>query len=174
MARNFRTVMRNGRPRRETDWFSVDTGSFNIGAASTATLFASLSASALAARPFTIVRTRLTWFCHSDQSIATEVWGGAIAMAVVSDQASASGVAAIPTPITDQFSDLFYVYDEQYGEFTFKTGVGMEEIGRVVKIDSKAMRKVNADQDVVLVGETPSFCPSMDSIIGGRMLIKLH
>jgi len=161
-------------PRRQTVWFAFALSEFLIGAGGTAQLLFQLNAAALALRPFTVIRSRFDWFCHSDQDGADEQWGGALAMAVVSDQASAIGITALPTPVTDQGSDLFFVYEQMVGEIIVTSAVGVTEVGRNKVIDSKAMRKVDIGQDIVVVAETPTFVESADFVLGGRMLVKLH
>ena len=175
MARRFtRSRGRSGAPRRESVWLFIPTSEINLAAASTAVLAFSLNAAALAIRPFTIVRTRLAWHTRSDQNAATELWGSSLGFAIVSDQASAIGVTAVPTPITDQGSDLFFVYEENYGAELVATVVGFTDVGRRVVVDSKAMRRVNDDEDMVVTMENTAFTPSGANIIGGRVLIKLH
>ncbi len=171
IARRSGLVLRGGRNVRQNIWFQTTTSVVTIAAGSTATLGFQLSAAALALRPFTVVRHRLSWHCRADVVTGGENWGGAVGGCVVSDQATAIGVTAIPTPITDQASDLWYLYAEQYGRFG---GTQVEEVGRFQVIDSKAMRKVEDGEDLLLVFETPSFVNSMVSAIGGRALIKLH
>jgi len=170
-ARRSGLVLRGGSNRRSTLWFFMPTSVVTIAAASTATLGFTLNAAALALRPFTIVRSRYQWHCRADVVTGGENWGGAIASAVISDQASAIGVTAVPTPITDQGSDLFFMYDQAYGRFG---GTQVEEVGLFQQIDSKAMRKVEEGQDLGVMFETPSFVNSMVNAFGGRLLIKLH
>ncbi len=155
-------------------WISFQTQQDVVAAASTAVLTASLNAAALALRPFTVVRTRLDWAVRSDQVAASEIYGLALGFAVVSDQASAIGVTAVPTPFTDQGSDLFFLYEQIFGQIVILSAVGQNEAGQLRQIDSKAMRKVNDDQDVVVVLESNTFEVGQASILGGRMLIKLH
>ena len=169
-----RRSSRDVRARRQSDWFSVQWVGNTLTVAG-GTLYSSLSAAALALRPFTIVRTRLLVTVRSDQEIATEDQFGAIALAVVSDQAAAIGVTAIPTPITDLDSDLFFVHQMVANSWQFSTAVGSGQRFASYDVDSKAMRKVNADQDVVMVGEVDTNAGSgMLLAAGGRMLIKTH
>ncbi len=172
-ARRSGLVLRGGRDRRSTLWANTVQSLITIAAAGTSTLSFSLNAAALALRPFTIIRQRYTWYVRSDVVTGGELWGGAVAGAVVSDQASNIGVTAVPTPITDQGSDLFMFYDQAYGRFG---GTQVEEVGVLRDIDSKAMRKVEDDSDYVITFETPSagMSSSMVSVFGGRFLIKLH
>ncbi len=166
-------VLRGGRNVRATLWANTPTTLITISAAGTSTLAFSLNAAALALRPFTIVRERLHWYVRSDVVTGGEVWGGAVGGCVVSDQASNIGVTAVPTPITDQGSDLFHFYDQAYGRFG---GTQVEEVGITRVIDSKAMRKVDEGFDSVITFETPvsSLSLSMVSAFGGRTLFKLH
>ncbi len=177
MARGFRSVRGGRSQRRTTMWIDIAANTNTIAAASTAVLSAALNAGALALRPFTIVRTHLFWHITSDQSAASEIYGAAIGMCVVSDQARAVGVTAIPNPSSDAESDLFFLWDFQAGLFGFKDATGVFEQGPQThgyRIDSKAMRKVNDDQDVVLAIETPALASSVATIQSGRMLLKLH
>jgi len=154
MARQFtRTRGRLGATRRETAWLFIQTVEATLGGAPTATLANSLNAAALAMRPFTIIRTRGVLYVSSDQVAATERYMGDMAMAVVSDQAVAIGVTAVPTPATDKGSDLFYVYEQVVGTFTFLDATGSLQKGEMIQYDSKAMRRVNDDQDQIVVFE---------------------
>ncbi len=172
-ARRSGLVLRGGRQRRDTLWGFTTTLTATISAAQGVTITHSASAGLLALRPFTVVRHRLNWYVRSDVLTGGELWGAAIGGCVVSDQASAIGVTAVPTPITDQGSDLWYFYDESYGRFG---GTTVEEVGRQSKIDSKAMRRVEEGEDLIIVAETPGSGMSVSAtmIIGGRFLIKLH
>jgi len=175
MARRTRFI-RGGRSLRETIWIGVTPVNTNLAAAGTRVLVASLNAAALALRPFTIVRTHLAMFAISDQAATTESFGVGVAMAVVNDAAVAAGVGSVPTPYTNQDSDLFFIYSERFGQFQFFTAAGVPAVtGLQWQMDSKAMRKVNNDQDIALVVETPSVT-SNGAIIhtSGRMLLKLH
>ncbi len=139
------------------------------------TILFSLSAAGLALRPFTIVRTRLLISVNTDQVAADESQVGAFGVAVVSDQAVAVGVTAVPTPITDMDSDLWLVHQLMYSEFFLNTAVGFDAGGMVpVEVDSKAMRKVELGQDVILVGEFSAAGNGFIMTVGGRMLLKLN
>ncbi len=174
MAHRKRFV-RGGKQVRETSWLSIPEGRDTMVAANTAILAASLGPVALAMRPFTIVRTLLYFHTRSDQSAATENADVAIGMCVVSDQAAAIGVTAVPTPFTDLGSDLWYMHRILSSHFQFisGTGFGLED-GSQVQIDSRAMRKVNDDQDVILVLENSALSDGSTTFSAGRFLIKLH
>ncbi len=157
--------------KRQSDWFGIafaDTTLTTIGG----TIVASLNATALAMRPFTIVRTHLEVMVMSDQSGAVERQAGAIGVAVVSDQASAIGVTAVPTPVTDLASDLWYLHQVLFATESSLTDRATP--GNFYSIDSKAMRKVNADEDVVFVEEFSSVGSGIRIFMGGRFLVKTH
>ena len=97
------------RQKRLTSWFQFQPGRTAFSSVGGTVLF-SLNAAALALRPFTIVRTRFLVSVVTDQVAADELVLGALGMAVVSDQAVAIGVTAVPTPITDMGSDLWFVH----------------------------------------------------------------
>ena len=102
---------------RETVWFEFGFVSSVLAASATAALVQTLNAAALALRPFTIVRTRMNWFVHSDQTAASEGFIGNAGFCVISDQAAAVGVAAVPTPATDMGSDLWFLIDQWPASF---------------------------------------------------------
>jgi len=175
MARRTRQRPLRGSTRRESDWFAVNPSQSTVTAGG-GTLIGSLNAAALALRPFTIVRTYLEVLISSDQQIATELYGVGISAAVVSDQALAIGVTAVPTPISDLDSDMFFLHRVMWGAFMFGSAVGIAREGFPYSIDSKAMRKVNGDQDVAVVVESMASTVGEGSTVtvAGRMLIKTH
>jgi len=169
-------IIRNGVKRRETLWIG-DTATTPVGlaGANTAVLINSLGALALALRPFTIVRTRGVVVVRTDQIAASEDVDLAYGQVVVSDQAVAIGITALPTPSTDSDSDLFFVYERLMNSFFFGTGVGFD--GKMFverEIDSRAMRKVEDGQDLVAVAETGVSSSGVVFAQFSRTLIKVH
>ncbi len=162
-------ILRRGVMRRETLWFTGVFASTTL-AASTAVLVSTLNAAALALRPFTVVRTRGVLMIESDQEAANERTRAAFGAAVVSDEASAIGVTAIPTPTTDDGSDLWFVYEAM--PYSMLASNSSPVFSRV-DIDSRAMRKVEDGQDVVTVVEQAA---AVGAILTNyvRILIKLH
>ena len=137
------------------------------------TIIFALNAAALAMRPFTIIRSRFELFVFSDQSAAIEPQVGAFGIAVVSDQAVAAGVAAVPTPVTDMGSDLWFVHQNYSGRES--STVDVSEPGNRISIDSKAMRKVDIGQDIVVVAENDTNVGAGQILFSaGRMLIKVN
>ncbi len=174
MARHFtRRIHGQNREVRESVWFGFTPAETTLAAADTATLVFVLNTAALALRPFTVVRTRGMWGLRSDQQAASENYSASMAMSVVSEQASAIGVTAIPTPETDRGSDLFFVYESAAGALGFDVDGSLER-GKWREFDSKAMRKVDISQDIVWSVETSSISSGVITHLSARMLVKLH
>jgi len=154
---------------RQSSWFQFQptTATFT---ASGGTIIFSLNAAALALRPFTIVRSHFLCMISSDQGAAIESQAGAWGIAVVSDEAVAVGVTAVPTPITEMGSDLWFVHQQMYSHHQEITD--RAEPAQLYETDSKAMRKVGVGQDVVVVAELSAAGSGFKIILGGRMLIK--
>ena len=167
-------ILRGGVRRRETEWFSDVVSENTLAAINTSVLLSVLDAGALALRPFTIVRTRGMVLARSDQTAASETGDLGFGLAVVSDQASAIGVTAVPTPTTDDGSDLWFVYERLIQRYQALDATGFGQTGLVRIIDSRAMRKVVDGQDVVKVAETGPIGGGVTVSSYTRMLVKLH
>jgi len=164
-------TLRGGVMRRESLWVAIAATQTTVATASTAVLFTGLTATLLGMRPFTIVRNRGLFHIRSDQIAATEDGSASYGLAVVSDQALAIGVTAVPTPETDKDSDLWLLF------VTLATSVAanvVSEMGKFVEFDSKAMRKVEEGQDIAGSIETTTVSDGLIVYKTGRMLIKLH
>jgi len=135
-----------------------------------------MTAVELAKRPFTIIRTRLVVHISSDQLAVDELQVAALGVCVVSSQAVAIGVTAVPTPVSDAGSDLWLAHQPMVGEFAFVTGVGFDAAGgKQYMIDSKAQRKVNDDQELIIVVQNSVLSANGAQVtILGRILIKEH
>ena len=160
--------------RRETVWFTFPDTTVTL-AAGAANLMFTLNGAALALEPFTIVRTHFYLFVRSNQVTAAETYGVSLGGAVVSDQAAAIGVTAVPNPIADRGSDLWWFYQATMGHFQFASGVGFDSNGgQYYAIDSKAMRKVDIGQDLAISVENSGVSTDgVTAIVGGRMLVKV-
>jgi len=135
------------------------------------TILGSLNAAALALRPFTIIRTRLEVAVRSDQAAAIEHQIMGLGVAIVSDEALAVGVTAVPTPITSSSSDLWLSHQIILGDESALTD--RTRASRFITVDSKAMRKVEPGQDLAIVSELSSAAQGAIMTVGGRILIKL-
>ncbi len=152
MARS-RFVQRSFRaPRRGTIWGRSPADTTITGlAAGTAVLD---STSVPVAEGETIVRTRGQIIVGTDQGGAGEDWVGAVGFAIASNQAVAVGVGSLPTPYTDQDSDLWFVHQFFGGNFAFGDATGFSPQGlSVFPFDSKAMRKFASGETLIVVVE---------------------
>jgi len=174
MARNRgRTFLRGGRQVRETIWLFFPFASNAVTASATAVQQYALNAAALALRPFTVVRTIFNWSVISDQSAASESYIGNFGLCVVSEQAAAIGITALPTPATDQGSDLWFLHKLWIGRFEL-TGSDVTTDQSSRDFESRAMRKVQDGEDIV--GTVEAGIGGSGCVVKtvGRMLVKLH
>jgi len=175
MARGRARPIVRGGSRRLTSWFDIAPTRSTLTAAG-GSIQNSLTAAELALWPFTIIRTHLVVHIESDQAAASEFQIGAVGMAVVTEQAVAAGVGSVPTPVTDDDSDQFFVHQWLMNSFVLASAVGFDDAaGKVYEIDSKAMRKVSDSDNVVVVAEVdPVTGGGINISIAGRLLIKNH
>ena len=156
-------------------WIGAGVGLSTL-AASTKVVIGSLSAGAKLLRPFTILRTRMELYYASDQISASEIPFGSYGMIVVTDAASAIGATAIPNPsaIDGAPEADWYVWQAVSHEIRRATDVGFSfGVGSRYVIDSRAMRKVTIDEDVVtMFDQQNAFGARL--IDNGRQLIQLH
>ncbi len=176
MARKSGFVRRPSGMVRDTAWFGSAFTATTAAAASTAVLVTSLSAAALALRPFTVIRTRGVLGIRSDQTSTTENFSAVYGGCVVSDQASAIGVTAVPTPFTDHDSDLWYWIETLFGTLVVTTDISRYIDGSRLDrtFDSKAARKVDIGQDVITVVEITDLSSGAIITHHDRTLVKLH
>ena len=95
--------------RRLTTWFQFSPAETTVASGASAIVF-TLNAAALALRPFTVVRSHFLIWLLSDQAASQERQMAAMGIAVVSDQAVAVGATAVPTPITEAGSHLWFLH----------------------------------------------------------------
>ena len=173
-ARRSGLVLRGGRNRRDTLWTSITGTGTVLASSTTSALINSANAALLALTPFTVVRVRGYFHIISDQTAAAEDQAVNLSYAIVSEQAVAIGVSAVPTPTIDQGSDLFFVFDTLMAAQFAGTADALRGIGK--SYDSRAMRKVEEGQDIAVVVETEVGGVTDGLLVRhmGRMLIKLH
>jgi len=126
----------------------------------------------ISGEPFTIMRTRGILTIESDQFAATENPFGAMGMAVVSEEALAAGVTAVPQPYSNSESDLFFVHQFFWSQFVFGDATGFSTDAHSFEFDSKAMRKVQPEERIVVVLENGSNAFGLNFLLNFRMLMK--
>ncbi len=122
--------------------------------------------------PFTIVRTIGLVSIQSDQVAAAEEQLGAFGMGLVNDVAGALGATGIPGPASDCGWGGWFVH--QF--FTQVTGIASGTSTGVVDVrysfDSRAQRKVSAEEDIVFMVENFGDTGGLRFATSFRMLIK--
>ncbi len=172
MARRFHHSRPTRGKARTTTWFFFDFAN-TVMTATGGTLIQTFNAAALALRPFTIIRTHFELEVRSDQISASEIQQGAFGLGVVTDVAAAAGVASIPTPVSEMGSETWFAHQLLMNDFTVSgTPATAFQGGRVWSIDSKAMRKVEESDDIIVVGEFATGGSGFALRTAGRMLIK--
>ncbi len=166
-------IVRDGRSVRETLWLGIARTSNTLAVSATALQINVMTALQVALAPYTIVRSRGTWLCFSDQQAASEEYVGSLGFSVVSSQASAIGVTALPTPATDQGSDAFFVYESWNGKRQFGDSTGFYELVPR-SYDSRAMRKVEDGFEIAFTIESGLGGNGVAVDHVGRILLKLH
>ena len=156
--------------RRLTQWGGLAAQGFVNVAAAGATLLSSITFEA----PGTLVRAR------GRISLALQAYSadlevvGAFGMGMVSREALDIGVTALPEPFTDADWGGWMVWQPFALRFEFLDGTGT--VGGLtdwsLEIDSKAMRKVEANTALVFVAE--SFAGAFKISETVRVLQKLH
>ncbi len=160
------------RASRKSLWLSFLPIEVTLSGSAGTNLVTTLNAAALALRPFTIVRTHFEIKLMSDQAAAVENQSMALGMAVVSEEAAGVGITAVPLPITNMGSSLFFMHQIVFGDGT-RTATQTTD-STYVSIDNKAMRKVDSGQDIVTIVEGGGVGAGMFITIAGRQLIKTN
>ncbi len=136
-ARTFRSGA-----RRQTTWTgSAIDNAFTGLPAATVQLDQSFTPSAQpdVGSQATIVRVRGLLTVRTDQFAATEQAFGALGMLVVSDQASAAGVASIPAPYADLDQDQFFLWQPWSVAAMVIGGASIDQGSRQYVLESKAL-----------------------------------
>ncbi len=137
---------------------------------------AQLGAGILVLRPFTVLRTRMLIGWVSDQEAADEGPFGSYGKIVVTDTASAIGVTALPDPgvLTGDPDADWFVSQQVMSQITVSGTIGVAQSAPANwTVDSKAMRKVGPQDDIVSMFTEEAGVGGYLTTLG-RMLIQLH
>ena len=92
---------------------------------------------------------------------------------MVSTEAAAAGVASLPSPIAQQGSELWFLWQTFATSLRFGTAVGFDAQGFThFPFESKAMRKADLGEAAVVVLENTSTV-GLNYVLMFRMLTKL-
>ena len=154
MARSSRFTRPRGTSKRLTEWSGLaDQTGVNVASAG-ATLISSVSFE----DPGTIVRARGSFMWRPQVYNADLSMAGAFGIGLVSSEALAVGITAIPTPFSDSDWGGWMVWQSFSGRMEFRSDAGTRFADSFVEIqiDSKAMRKVEPSTAMVFVAESQS------------------
>ena len=166
-----RTFPQRAGPRRLTEWFGLTfLGDVTSLPAASFVIAASLDATELPKRPFTITRTIGQLFISSDQVAANEWPFGALGGIVVSDKAIATGATAVPDPVTQVASDEWFLYEPFAVAGAADAGFKKYQ---TFNFDSRAQRKVQDGEDIAFVISNSNATDGLFWVLMLRMLVKL-
>ncbi len=120
----------------------------------------------------TIVRSRGFVRAVMDVGAAGDTIVGGFGLYIASDDQLAAGVTAFPSPILDLDADWMW---HSFAVLRSEVGTQLDEkttFSQLLTIDSKAMRKIRQNQQVVFVGDVSvqSGSPTLDWVVGARIL----
>ena len=156
------------RSQRLTTWIGPAAQNFLAVASAGATVIASLPFE----EPATIMRTRGQVSIAPNVVTADLTIAGAFGICVVSAEAFAAGIAAIPEPFSDADWGGWFVW-RSFANKVVASAVddGIFPAAVTMEIDFKAMRKVTSNEVMVVVAE--SQIGAFNVFDGTRHLIKL-
>ena len=156
-------------PRRRSLWVGyADQGFLAVGAG----LKVAMSNFTLATLDsLTVVRNRGILAVNSTAVAIDQNVVGAYGIGIVTQQAFAAGVASIPGPWTDSDWDGWMVLIPFSFRYDITTDVGRLITTREITIDSKAMRKMEANETLVAMVESQAVAFDVSAPV--RTLVKL-
>jgi len=120
----------------------------------------------------TIVRTRGLFTFASDQNAADETPFGAFGITIVSPDAIAAGAASVPGPYASPEWEGWFVHQFFAGITKVASAIGFNTMAPQYEINSKAMRKLDASSEIVVVVENASATDGLIFTMDFRMLLK--
>ncbi len=171
---NFRVQPLRQGQRRQTIWVaSADSTGTTALPANATVLDQSFDPETFGLGPVTIVRTRGLLTVQSDQVAASEFPFGAMGFGVAEAAAVAAGIASLPTPITEEDWDGWFVYESFAAPLLLATAVGMLRAEQFA-FGSKAQRKVVPGSVIFINLESASSTAGLLYTLKFRMLLKTH
>jgi len=165
MARQMHTRF-GKKSARLTQWIGPANQGFQNVAATNTVIIASASFE----EPLTVLRVRgqvsISVATTADLAVI-----GAFGLGVVSAEAFAAGAASIPGPFDNGDWGGWFVWRSFSYKLEFGDATGFYFVPWTFEIDSKAMRKVSANEVVVFIAESQAGAFSLSAPL--RMLVKL-
>jgi len=161
-----------GVKKRVTQWTSTAPETAFIGLAAATAVIDSTFVTDVN-NPETIIRIRGLLTIVTDQTASSESPFGAFGVAVVSNQAVAIGVTAVPTPYADAESDFWMYHQFFAAPMNVATAIGIGSLDQQYILDGKAMRKITPDQTLILVMENGHAGEGLQYRLDLRILTKV-
>jgi len=159
--------------RRLTTWIGSADQNFVAVAGNTKIIHQSFTPSTAVPsmiRP-TVIRVRGE-LAHNPQAFSADLdYAGAVGFAIVSTDAFAAGVASIPGPVSDPGWDGWFLWTGFSYHLEFSDATGVSPMSKYQTLDSKAMRKITANETLVVIAE--SQVNLYEVSLQFRMLMKL-
>ena len=169
-------MARPGRVINTKSWIGVHTAAVPVVLTATQGAILSIGIAEGSIRE-TLLRSRGSLVVSAFPNNATDEGMVALGLIVVHSNAVTAGGAALPGPLNDQGADwLWHNYvpvTNPIGATTISNAWGGFHTQRV-ELDSRAMRRVPADHEVVLMGEVDSSFWSSVEVVGGMRLLFGH
>ena len=165
-ARN-RSFRSNSRSARLTQWGGLADQGFVAVASTGATLVSSTAFE----EPATLIRSRGSIGVHPTSFAADGNVVGAFGAGIVTAEALAIGITALPHPYRDSDWGGWMIWESFQFRLEFASAVGFEMPTIRIPIDSKAMRKVEPNEALVFVAESQEGAYQLNETI--RLLLKL-
>lgn len=156
-------------PRRKVQWIGPAVQGYVSVANAGATL---ISVSTTFETAATLVRTRGQISVQPGSFAADLNIVGAFGCGIVSAEAGAIGITAIPTPFRDADWGGWYVWRSFSLHLDVQSAIGFSLEMENFEVDSKAMRKVGQNESLVWVAESQAGAFDISTPL--RQLIKLH
>ena len=123
--------------------------------------------------PFTVMRTRGNVVLTMDTGAAGDAMAVGLGIIILKDSVVTAGAASMPGP--SNVLDAEWVW-HQWVPLLSQTGTQSDDVGGQVarvEIDSKAMRKVKSNEQIVFVADAiiHAGTPTVDLVVGGRILV---
>ena len=174
MARFRRRTFNRPQQRRRSEWLGneITTGGINSVGAAAATIYQAKDIRTDAAMfGGTLARTHGLFSITSDVPVSGESPFGAIGIAVVDGEAFDAGVASLPTPYTEADDGKWLFHS--YWQVAIRSSTVDFGFNTQITIDSKAMRKLGANDVIVWIIENKSSAHAASFFWATRMLIML-
>ncbi len=170
MARRQQRQFNRSSSRPNRTWAGVSPAAYTVLAGSTKVLLNTFVLSNQGIDE-TILRVVGQVSVSSDQQAVSEDQIGAIGMCIVTDTAVATGITAVPDPVTDVNDDIWFMYQSFSQQMRFGTSVGLHpDWATNYQIDSKAKRIVQSGETIIVVAANAHASHSLQIAFSIRVL----